>query len=174
MERSRFRPEVRSARFKNLRRDRRQVVAVVARSPAITMRCSHILRALSMAAVLVGCATHTQTPQASIVATQSPKNALAVEFDQVHFSHVRMTTALLVLSNVINQAPRGLPTFQWEVSWPNATTERGYLVSSDPEVSLEGKNVSLELILERLCSQAGWSYRKSVKGIEFAPAAMSQ
>ena len=74
-----------------------------------------------------------------------------------------MTTALLELSNAI-RTNATLPPFQWEVPMSYDEEKKPYL--KDPKVSLSARNVSLGTALDRLCSEAGWSYHKSVKGIE--------
>jgi hypothetical protein len=122
-----------------------------------------LLAALLVAASLSGCANKLQPDRVALVVNQYPKDVLAVRFEDVRFDHVPMTTALLALSNAIDKSAT-LPPFQWEVPYSYNAEKTPYL--RNPKVSLSVHNVSLEVVLDRLCSQVGWSYHKSVKGIE--------
>jgi hypothetical protein len=122
-----------------------------------------LIAALWIAASLSGCANSLQQDQVTLVKDQHPKDALAVRFEEVRFGHVPMTTALLALSNAIYNSPK-LPHFQWEAPYSYDAQKTPHL--RDPKVSLLAHDVSLEVVLDRLCSQAGWSYHKTAKGIE--------
>jgi hypothetical protein len=123
-----------------------------------------LLATLSIVAALSGCANRLEPDRVTLTLNQSPQDALAVTFEEVRLTHIPMTTALLELSNAIYKSPT-LPRFQWE--GPELHNVENTPPLEDPKVSLSATNVSLGIILDRLCSQAKWSYHKSPKGIKF-------
>jgi hypothetical protein len=133
------------------------------------LKFSNIFRLLAtlwIVASLSGCANRLEPNRVTLALNQSPKDALAVRFEEVRFNQIPMTTALMELSNVIFQSPSPiLPRFQWE--GPGLYNVENTPPLKDPKVSLSATNVSLGIILDSLCSQAEWSYHKSPKGIKF-------
>ena len=128
---------------------------------------SNFLKWMLLAIVLAGCAT--MSPRATIVVKSSPtpSKALDVEFSQVSFSKVQMTTALLLLSNAINSSPDSRSNFAWygpSIPPPiEKNAQRRY-----PLVSINESNISLRSVLDKFCAQIGWSYEEDPKGIYFS------
>jgi hypothetical protein len=133
----------------------------------IVFKFNNILRllaALWIIASLSGCANRPEPDRVSLALNQSPQDALAITFEEIRLNHIPMTTALLELSNAIYKSPT-LPRFQWE--GPELHNVENTPPLEDPKVSFSATNASLGVILDRLSSQATWSYHRTPKGIKF-------
>jgi hypothetical protein len=102
------------------------------------------------------------------VATQDAESwidPLDVKLSQVSLSRVRMSSALVLISNTINSSSQVRSHFVWY--GPRFPSLEEAKRIPDPFVTLEASNITLRSVLDTLCSQSGWAYEKGVKGIDF-------
>ena len=116
--------------------------------------------------LLCGCAAN---PSKKVVVTPGPtdiyKDPMEIEFAYVKFRHVPFESALLALSHEIYVSFPKAPRFNWGAPGSLDPKERDRL--SKAVVSIEASHIRLKDILNQMCTQVNWSYKKDTKGYSF-------
>lgn len=109
--------------------------------------------------LLCGCiSVHPEHSVGKVIA-QDIKSILDVRFSHISLSGVRMTRALLSLSDITEDSNLA---FQWSIQagLPASRPPR----FKDPIVNIKGSNITLREILDDICRQSGWSYEPTMDG----------
>jgi hypothetical protein len=127
----------------------------------------NLIKLMLLAIVLTGCVTVSPRNKIVVKSTPTPLKALDVEFSQVFFTRVQMTTALLLLSNAITSSPDCHSHFAWYGPSIHPPIEKN-AQKRYPMVSINESNICLRSVLDKLCAQIGWSYEEDPMGIYFS------
>lgn len=90
---------------------------------------------------------------------------LDLRLERISLSGITMQDALLCLANGISSSTQGKVKFAFGVENSRDLMDRVPL--RNPNVRFDATNVSLALVLNKLCAQARWSYRITPIGVMF-------
>ena len=126
-----------------------------------TVMYKNLIGILVLTCMFSSCAVIESEPRAAAeVSFEQSKQLwpLDIKFSYVSLRNIRMDEAIMFLSKVIREYPGKIPRFSWSIDvGPPSVKPPPY---KNPLVSIEASNVTLRDILNRLCAQAGWTYKE--------------
>jgi hypothetical protein len=135
--------------------------------------CGRMIKRLASVLMILGCTASAPTVIVSTSGTfvsNGSRDILDLRLDRVVLSGVSMEQALWRLAKGISSSTDGKIEFALTIENSRDMTYRVPL--KDPRVDLDVSDTTLGNVLDQLCRQSGWSYKKAPIGIVFTDSDM--